>query len=81
MSELAIHTEGLSKSYGDTVALTGLDLSVPEGEIFGLLGPNGAGKTTTVNLLTTLLRPTAGRMTIGGLDGSVEADGVRRTIG
>lgn len=77
----AIHTSGLSKSYGQTRALNDLDLIVETGEIFGLLGHNGAGKTTTVNLLTTLLSPTAGTMLVGGLNSSTDADGVRRIIG
>ena len=47
----AIHTEGLTKRYGDTLALDGLDLVVGEGEVYGYLGPNGAGKTTTIRLL------------------------------
>ena len=81
MTEAAITTEGLSKYYGDRPALRALDLSVPTGEIFGLLGHNGAGKTTTVNLLTTLLEPTAGRLQIGGLDGAQQPDAVRRIIG
>ncbi|MDH3294557.1 MAG: ATP-binding cassette domain-containing protein, partial [Acidimicrobiia bacterium] len=49
-----IRAEGLSKRFGATVALDGLDLEVPEGQVFGLLGPNGAGKTTAVRVLTTL---------------------------
>ncbi|WP_407345073.1 ABC transporter ATP-binding protein [Pengzhenrongella phosphoraccumulans] len=81
MNDVAIHTTNLSKSYGDKPALRNLNLSVRTGEIFGLLGHNGAGKTTTVNLLTTLLRPTAGRMVIGGLDSLTYPDLVRRRIG
>ena len=56
----AIETERLAKSFGPTQALSGLDLTVPQGGILGLLGPNGAGKTTAVRVLTTLLRPDAG---------------------
>ena len=55
-----IQAEQLTKSFGDTVALQGLDLEVPQGTVLGVLGPNGAGKTTAVRILTTLLRPTAG---------------------
>src|SRR5665648_183037 len=81
MSDIAIRTTGLSKSYGHKKALVGLDLKVRAGEVFGLLGHNGAGKTTTVNLLTTLLQPTGGQMVIGGQDGNRNPDGVRRIIG
>ena len=65
---MAIRTEGLSKAFGSTVALDQLDLEVPEGEVLGYLGPNGSGKTTTIRLLLGLLRPTAGRAEIFGLD-------------
>ncbi|MFG6198344.1 ATP-binding cassette domain-containing protein [Nonomuraea sp. JJY05] len=77
----AIHAEGLVKKYGDVVALNGMDLSVPEGTVFGLLGPNGAGKTTTVRILTTLVRPDAGRATVAGLDVVAQADRLRSRIG
>ena len=58
---LAIRAEGLVKHYGETKALDGVDLEVPEGRVVGVLGPNGAGKTTAVRVLATLLRPDAGR--------------------
>jgi ABC-2 type transport system ATP-binding protein len=61
MAETAISAEGLVKTFGDVRALDGVSLDVPEGTVLGLLGPNGAGKTTTVRVLTTLLRPDAGR--------------------
>jgi ABC-2 type transport system ATP-binding protein len=64
----AIRTEGLTKHYGDTVALDHLDLDVAQGEVVGFLGPNGAGKTTTIRLLLGLIRPTAGRSEIYGVD-------------
>ncbi len=64
----AIRTEGLSKRYGDTVALDRLDLTVRRGEVYGYLGPNGAGKTTTIRLLLGLHRPNAGRSELFGLD-------------
>ncbi len=64
----AIHTAGLCKSYGDTVALDGLDLTVSDGEVYGYLGPNGAGKTTTIRLLLGLHRPSAGHAELFGLD-------------
>ncbi|WKZ83372.1 MAG: ABC transporter ATP-binding protein [Acidimicrobiia bacterium] len=58
---LAIATEGLSKAYGQTLALDRVDLAVPEGSVFGLIGPNGAGKTTLLSILAGLRRPTSGR--------------------
>ncbi len=62
----AIETEDLSKSYGSTTAVRGLDLSVPRGEVYGFLGPNGAGKTTTIRMLTTLTSPSGGEAYIAG---------------
>jgi ABC-2 type transport system ATP-binding protein len=76
-----IEARGLVKKYGDVVALDGLDLSVPEGTVYGLLGPNGAGKTTAVRILTTLLRPDAGMAKVDGLDVVKQPDAVRRIIG
>ena len=64
----AIETERLTKSFGSTQALSGLDLTVQQGGILGLLGPNGAGKTTAVRVLTTLLRPDSGQARVLGLD-------------
>ncbi len=64
----AIHTEGLSKTFGATRALDSLDLDVPVGEVIGYLGPNGAGKTTTIRLLLGLITPTSGRAQIFGID-------------
>jgi len=68
MGALAIRTEGLTKSYGSVRALDRLDLEVSQGEVVGYLGPNGAGKTTTIRLLLGLLRPSAGRAEIFGVD-------------
>ncbi len=64
----AIRAEGLTKRYGETLALDALDLTVAEGEVYGYLGPNGAGKTTTIRLLLGLHRPSAGRAEVFGLD-------------
>jgi ABC-2 type transport system ATP-binding protein len=64
----AVRTEGLTKRYDDTLALDGLDLVVEPGEVYGYLGPNGAGKTTTIRLLLGLLRPSAGRAELFGVD-------------
>lgn len=77
----AILAEGLEKSYGKTRALGGLDLRAKEGTILGLLGPNGAGKTTAVRILTTLLRPDAGRAEVAGLDVVRQAARLRSRIG
>lgn len=63
-----IHDEGLTKYYGKTRGVEGLNLSVYEGEIFGFLGPNGAGKSTTIRLLLGLIRPTGGRVSVLGFD-------------
>ncbi|MFQ5857134.1 MAG: ABC transporter ATP-binding protein [Anaerolineae bacterium] len=68
MSDLVIETNGLSKRYGDIVAVDALDLAVRRGEIFGLLGPNGSGKTTTILMLLGLTEPTAGSVRVLGFD-------------
>jgi ABC-2 type transport system ATP-binding protein len=63
-----IRLEGLTKAYGTFVAVDQIDLHVPRGELFGFLGPNGAGKTTTLRMIAGILRPTAGRIWLGGDD-------------
>jgi len=63
-----IQAEGLTKRYGETLALDGLDLSIEPGEVYGYLGPNGAGKTTTIRLLLGIHRPTRGRAELFGID-------------
>jgi ABC-2 type transport system ATP-binding protein len=80
-SASAVQVEGVTKRFGDTVALAGVDLEVAEGTVFGLLGPNGAGKTTLVRVLATLLAPDAGRAEVFGLDVVHEAAAVRRLLG
>src|SRR3954470_23099701 len=77
----AIVVEGLERSFGDVLAVQGIDLRVEQGEIYGFLGPNGAGKTTTVRMLTTLLLPTGGRAGVAGFDVVREARQVRASIG
>jgi ABC-2 type transport system ATP-binding protein len=77
----AIEASGLTKKYGDLLAVDGLSLTIPEGEIFGLLGPNGAGKTTTLSMFATLLKPTAGTAKVNGYDIIIDPDKVRRSIG
>jgi ABC-2 type transport system ATP-binding protein len=81
MTDAAIAVEGLHKRFGDVVALDGIDFAVPPATVFGLLGPNGAGKTTAVRVLTTILRPDAGRATVLGLDVAREPERVRARIG
>jgi ABC-2 type transport system ATP-binding protein len=76
-----IRTSGLVKRFGKVTALDGLELAVPRGTILGLLGPNGAGKTTAVRILTTLLEPDEGTVTVAGLDVCAEPDKVRERIG
>ncbi|MGW4920908.1 ATP-binding cassette domain-containing protein [Streptomyces parvulus] len=79
-SDPAIETAGLVKTFGDTRAVDGVDLSVPAGTVYGVLGPNGAGKTTTVKMLATLLRPDAGEARVFGRDVVREADEVRSRV-
>jgi ABC-2 type transport system ATP-binding protein len=81
MSDVAIRADRLTKRYGDTLAVDGIDLVIHQGQFFGLLGPNGAGKTSTVHMLSTLIRPTSGEASVAGH--SVQADrlAIRRSIG
>jgi ABC-2 type transport system ATP-binding protein len=65
---LAIETDGLTKRYGDVLAVDALQLSIPNGTVYGFLGPNGSGKTTTMRMLTTLTRPSEGTASIVGID-------------
>lgn len=76
-----IDAANLTKSYGATRAVDGMDLSVKSGQVFGFLGPNGAGKSTTIKLLTTLVPPSAGSLTVLGLDALSRPLLVRRRIG
>ena len=77
----ALQTRDLTRRFGDTVAVDGVNLEVAPGEIYGFLGPNGAGKSTTVRMLTTLLLPSAGTASVAGFDVRHEADKVRLRIG
>jgi len=76
-----IHAEELVKRYGDFEAVAGISFTVRSGEIFAFLGPNGAGKTTTIKMLTTLVKPTSGSITIDGLNPASDPTGVRRRFG
>lgn len=79
--KIALHTEGLTKHYGDVKALVDLDLDVYPGEVFGFLGPNGAGKTTMIRTVMDEIRPTSGRASILGLDCHRQSVEIRRHIG
>jgi ABC-2 type transport system ATP-binding protein len=79
--EIAIAAESVSRRFGDSLAVDGLDLQVRRGEIYGFLGPNGAGKSTTMRILCTLLAPTSGRASVCGHDVVEEPDAVRSRIG
>jgi ABC-2 type transport system ATP-binding protein len=79
--EFAVEASGLTKHYGEVVALDGLDLAVPTGSVLGLLGPNGAGKTTAVSILTTLTAPDAGTARVAGVNVLSEPQRVRSLIG
>ncbi len=76
-----IEVNSLSKSYGNFTAVDGIDLKVERGKIFGFLGPNGAGKTTTMKMLTTLIPPSGGKMSILGVDGIKSPLEIRKKIG
>src|ERR1700689_3518370 len=80
MTEIAIQTEGLTKRFGDFVAVDSLDLRVDEGTVVALLGPNGAGKTTTVRMLATLIAPDSGHARVAGFDVVTDAARVRERI-
>src|SRR5512137_898348 len=80
-NDLVIHTEGLSKSFGEVHALKSLDLRVPQKSIFAFLGPNGAGKTTTIKLLLGLAKPTNGGGTIFGKDIVKDSVDIRSNVG
>jgi ABC-2 type transport system ATP-binding protein len=77
----AVEVRGLRKSYGDIVAVAGVDFDVARGETFGFLGPNGAGKSTTIKILCTLATADAGTARVAGFDVSTQRDDVRRHIG
>lgn len=79
-AEHAIQVAGLAKSYGDQDVLVGVDMMVPAGSVYALLGSNGAGKTTVVRILSTLLKPDAGTVTVNGFDVTTEAGRVRESI-
>ncbi|HEY0970216.1 MAG TPA: ABC transporter ATP-binding protein [Gemmatimonadales bacterium] len=81
MSERAVVVDGLTKRFGDFVAVDHVTFDVARGEIFGFLGPNGAGKTTTIKMLTGLVEPSEGRAMVAGLDIATEARALQGRIG
>jgi len=81
MSEPILIAQDLKKSFGDLEAVKGISLQVARGEVFGLLGPNGAGKTTTISMLTALLEPSSGTITVDGLDLKTHAHEVKARLG
>lgn len=76
-----IEVDHVTKQFGDLKAVDDVSFSVKKGEVFALLGPNGAGKTTTIKMLTTLLRPTDGKIAVNGFDVAMEQDKVRHSFG
>src|SRR6188768_3564430 len=76
-----IQVKNLSKQFGELKAVDDISFNVERGEIFAFLGPNGAGKTTTIKMLTTLLRPTQGTLTLDGLDPAKHQNEVRQRFG
>ena len=78
---ISVQVQGLSRTFGDFVAVDRIDLSVREGEIFGFLGPNGAGKSTTIRMLCGLLAPTGGTGTVAGFDINRETEDIKARIG
>jgi ABC-2 type transport system ATP-binding protein len=79
--DLAIDVHGLTKRFGQKVAVNGIDIAVPDGEVWGFLGPNGSGKTTTIRMLCGLLRPDEGRGTCLGYDVITQSDEIKRAVG
>ncbi len=80
-NQIALRLTDVKKRYGALAAVDGLSLEVRRGECFGLLGPNGAGKTTTISMISTLVRPDSGRVSVNGADAVSEPTAVRRSIG
>ena len=78
---VVLETEGLTRRFGETLAVDGLDLQVREGEVYGFLGPNGAGKTTSIRMMAGLLRPTSGRVRVQGREVRVDDAEARRLLG
>ena len=78
---LAIDVHGLTKRFGQKVAVNAVDIAVPYGEVWGFLGPNGSGKTTTIRMLCGLLHPDAGQGTCLGYDVITQSEEIKRAVG
>src|ERR671913_1581832 len=78
---LAIDVRGMTRRFGDFVAVDNLSFDVRQGEIFGFLGSNGAGKSTTIRMLCGLLRPSSGSARVGGVDVGSQPEAVKQRIG
>src|SRR3954447_26026035 len=81
MQKSAVVAEDVVKRYGQLVAVDHISFDVKEGKIFAFLGPNGAGKSTTIKMLTTMLRPTEGKMILNGYDVTKDPSKVRKSFG
>jgi len=81
MEQYAVEITGLTRAFGDFIAVDGISLAVPKGQIFGFLGPNGAGKSTTIRMLCGLLLPTAGSGSVAGWDIVTQSEQIKQTIG
>lgn len=81
MSNIAVSTQGLTRRFGQLLAVNNIDLAIERGEIYGFLGPNGSGKSTTIRMLCGLLKPSAGEATVLGLSIPRDAEKLRRKIG
>ena len=81
MPDIAVQTSGLTRRFGDVIAVRDVNLAVEPGRFFGFLGPNGAGKSTTIKMLTGLLAPTSGTVTIAGLDMATQSLEAKQLIG
>ena len=77
----AVHTDKLTKVFGDVMAVDNVTFDIQRGEVFGVLGPNGSGKTTTIRMLCGLLTPTSGTATVAGFDVHTQSEEIRRNIG
>ena len=80
-TSMAVEVDGLTRRYGAFTAVDAVTFTVRQGEVFGFLGPNGAGKTTTIKMLTGLVRPSAGRGSVVGLDVATDGERIKHAIG